>query len=52
MFFRLEDGQEVFWSFEDWEKMCENFLVENGVSSVGVQLEGSGFDMVKNICFI
>ncbi|KAK4642106.1 Vacuolar protein sorting-associated protein 13 [Podospora bellae-mahoneyi] len=49
MSLRLEDGQEAPWSFEDWEKMRENVLAENGVSSVGVQLEGSGFDMVKNI---
>ncbi|KAL2128479.1 hypothetical protein VTI74DRAFT_9122 [Chaetomium olivicolor] len=47
---RLADGQEVPWSFEDWEKMRENLLAEgSGANSVSVQLEGSGFDMVKNI---
>ncbi|KAK3937378.1 putative vacuolar protein sorting-associated protein [Diplogelasinospora grovesii] len=47
---RLEDGQEVPWSFEDWEKMRENLLAESaGASNVAVQLEGSGFDSVKNI---
>ncbi|KAK3385903.1 hypothetical protein B0H63DRAFT_473802 [Podospora didyma] len=46
----LEDGQEVPWSFEDWEKMRENLLAETGsASNVAVQLEGSGFDLVKNI---
>jgi vacuolar protein sorting-associated protein 13A/C len=47
---RLEDGQEVPWSFEDWEKMRESLLTENATANnVSVQLEGSGFDMVKNI---
>ncbi|KAJ4289964.1 Vacuolar protein sorting-associated protein 13 [Collariella sp. IMI 366227] len=46
----LTDGQEVPWSFEDWEKMRESLLTEGaGANSVSVQLEGSGFDMVKNI---
>lgn len=47
---RLTDGQEVPWSFEDWEKMRENLLTESSASnSVAIQLEGSGFDVVKNI---
>ncbi|KAK4234211.1 hypothetical protein C8A03DRAFT_38027 [Achaetomium macrosporum] len=47
---RLADGEEVPWSFEDWEKMRESLLTENSsANSVSVQLEGSGFDMVKNI---
>ncbi|KAK1753207.1 putative vacuolar protein sorting-associated protein [Echria macrotheca] len=47
---RLEDGQEVPWSFEDWEKMRENLLAESvSATNVVVQLEGSGFDPVKNI---
>ncbi|KAK0609948.1 hypothetical protein B0T17DRAFT_501212 [Bombardia bombarda] len=47
---RLEDGQEAPWSFEDWEKMRENLLAEStSASNVTVQLEGSGFDTVKNI---
>lgn len=46
---RLEDGEQVPWSFEPWEKMRENILAEGSSNSVGVQLEGSGFDPVKNI---
>ncbi|KXX82464.1 Vacuolar protein sorting-associated protein 13 [Madurella mycetomatis] len=47
---RLVDGQEVPWSFEDWEKMRESLLTEGSTTnSVAVQLEGSGFDAVKNI---
>ncbi len=47
---RLADGQEVPWSFEDWAKMRESLLTENiGAHNVSVQLEGSGFDVVKNI---
>ncbi|KAK4225861.1 putative vacuolar protein sorting-associated protein [Podospora fimiseda] len=47
---KLADGQETPWTFEDWEKMRENLLAETGsASSVTVQLEGSGFDTVKNI---
>jgi vacuolar protein sorting-associated protein 13A/C len=47
---RLVDGQEVPWSFEDWEKMRENLLAEgSSTNSVAVQLEGSGFDPVRNI---
>ncbi|KAI0376422.1 vacuolar protein sorting-associated protein 13 [Hypomontagnella monticulosa] len=47
---RLQDGEEGPWSFEHWEKMRENIMSEsNAVSSVAVQIEGSGFDTVKNI---
>ncbi|KAL2157330.1 hypothetical protein VTH06DRAFT_6268 [Thermothelomyces fergusii] len=48
---RLTDGQEVPWSFEDWEKLRENLLQTDGAgaNSVSVQLDGSGFDVVKNI---
>ncbi|KAB5527937.1 hypothetical protein GE09DRAFT_408196 [Coniochaeta sp. 2T2.1] len=46
----LEDGQEAPWSFENWEKMRENLLSESAASgNVSVQLEGSGFDTLKNI---
>jgi len=49
---RLEDGQEAPWSFEHWEKMRETMLSESHSStSVAVQLEGSGFDTVKNVRF-
>ena len=47
---RLEDGQEIPWSFENWEKMRENILSESSAASnVTVHLEGSGFDAIKNI---
>ncbi|KAI0139290.1 hypothetical protein BJ166DRAFT_126349 [Pestalotiopsis sp. NC0098] len=47
---KLEDGQEAPWSFEHWEKMRENIISENSTAnSVSVQIEGSGFDTVKNI---
>lgn len=47
---RLEDGQEAPWSFEHWEKMRENMLNDSTASTaVAVQLEGSGFDAMKNI---
>ncbi|CAM1500416.1 Fc.00g095780.m01.CDS01 [Cosmosporella sp. VM-42] len=46
---RLEDGKEAPWSFEHWEKMRENLLTESSQNNVGIQLEGSGFDLVKNV---
>lgn len=48
---RLTDGQEVPWSFEDWEKLRESLTLTEGAnaSNVSVQLDGSGFDTVKNI---
>ncbi|TDZ22189.1 Vacuolar protein sorting-associated protein 13 [Colletotrichum orbiculare MAFF 240422] len=46
---RLEDGQEAPWSFEPWEKMRENLSSETSTGSVGIHLEGSGFDPVKNV---
>ncbi|KAF6839500.1 vacuolar protein sorting-associated protein vps13 [Colletotrichum musicola] len=46
---RLEDGQEAPWSFEPWEKMRENLSGESSTGTVGVHLEGSGFDPVKNV---
>ncbi|ROW17215.1 hypothetical protein VPNG_01341 [Cytospora leucostoma] len=47
---RLDDGQEAPWSFEHWEKMRENLLNDSLASTaVAVQLEGSGFDPLKNI---
>lgn len=46
----LEDGQEAPWSFEHWEKMRENMMTDSMSSTaVSVQLEGSGFDVLKNI---
>ncbi|KAI1733917.1 hypothetical protein F4680DRAFT_368242 [Xylaria scruposa] len=47
---KLEDGEEAPWSFEQWEKMRENVMTESATAnSVAVEIEGSGFDMVKNI---
>ncbi|KAI3329752.1 hypothetical protein F4824DRAFT_376584 [Ustulina deusta] len=47
---KLEDGEEAPWSFEQWEKMRENVMSETtAANSVTVQIEGSGFDIVKNI---
>lgn len=46
----LEDGKEAPWSFEHWEKMRENVMTDSIASTtVAVQLEGSGFDVLKNI---
>ncbi|KAI1811883.1 vacuolar protein sorting-associated protein 13 [Poronia punctata] len=47
---KLEDGKEAPWSFEQWEKIRENLVSESTTAnSVVVQIEGSGFDAVKNI---
>lgn len=46
---RLEDGDEAPWSFEQWEKMRENLIVESQSQNVQVLLESSGFDPVKSI---
>ncbi|KAH7149038.1 hypothetical protein B0J13DRAFT_620943 [Dactylonectria estremocensis] len=46
---RLEDGKEGPWSFEHWEKMRENLLTESNQTYVSIQLDGSGFDPVKNV---
>lgn len=46
---RLDDGEEGPWSFEHWEKMRENLLTEANQNSAVIELEGSGFDSVKNV---
>ncbi|KAL2125638.1 hypothetical protein VTJ04DRAFT_2003 [Mycothermus thermophilus] len=47
---RIEDGQEIPWSFEDWERMRESLLRDSeSANKIAVLLEGSGFDAVKNI---
>ncbi|KAL7793859.1 hypothetical protein V8C37DRAFT_80245 [Trichoderma ceciliae] len=46
----LEDGQEAPWSFENWEKMRESILAESHQNDVGIHLEASGFDLIKNVC--
>ncbi|KAI0483961.1 vacuolar protein sorting-associated protein 13 [Xylariaceae sp. FL0804] len=50
MTLRLGDGEDAPWSFEHWEKMRENIMSESNLAnSVSVQIEGSGFDTVKNV---
>ncbi|KAJ2900637.1 hypothetical protein MKZ38_002296 [Zalerion maritima] len=46
---QLEDGQEVPWSFEAWEKMREKLSTESQSNTVTVTLEGSGFHPVQNV---
>ncbi|KAF4595031.1 vacuolar protein sorting-associated protein vps13 [Ophiocordyceps camponoti-floridani] len=47
---RLDDGEEAPWTFEEWEKMRENILTKGAAQNdVGIKLEGSGFDTVKNV---
>ncbi|KAL6852120.1 hypothetical protein J3F83DRAFT_570868 [Trichoderma novae-zelandiae] len=46
---QLEDGQEAPWSFERWEKMRESILAETQPTDVGIKLEASGFDPIKNV---
>ncbi|KAI1770524.1 vacuolar protein sorting-associated protein 13 [Hypoxylon cercidicola] len=46
---KLQDGDEAPWSFEHWEKMRENIMAESNSASVSVSIEGSGFDIVKNV---
>lgn len=46
---RLDDGNDGPWSFEHWEKMRENLLTEANQNNVVIELEGSGFDAVKNV---
>ncbi|KAL2752446.1 hypothetical protein ACRALDRAFT_2112495 [Sodiomyces alcalophilus JCM 7366] len=46
---RLEDGQQAPWSFEPWEKMRENLMAEGSSNNINIQLEGSGFDTVKDV---
>ncbi|KAK3196447.1 Vacuolar protein sorting-associated protein 13 [Lecanicillium sp. MT-2017a] len=46
---RLGDGKDGPWSFEHWEKMRENLLTEANQNNVVIELEGSGFDAVKNV---
>ncbi|KAH8596858.1 putative vacuolar protein sorting-associated protein 13 [Bisporella sp. PMI_857] len=46
---KLEDGEEAPWRFEDWEKMRENLSPESTSGTVGIRLEGSGFDSISKI---
>lgn len=46
----IKDGDEIPWSFEDWQKMREKLSAETNTNVIGVMLlEGSGFDRITNI---
>lgn len=46
---RLEDGEEVPWSFEAWEKMRENLSTDSQANTVTINLDGSGFNLVDRV---
>jgi len=46
---RLEDGEEVPWRFEEWEKMRENLNPDGASGKVGVKLEETDFESIKQI---
>ncbi|KAI5810307.1 hypothetical protein DFH27DRAFT_185031 [Peziza echinospora] len=46
---KLEDGEEAPWRFEEWEKMRENLTPEGTSGIVGIKLENSSFDSIKEI---
>lgn len=49
---RLADGEEHPWRFEDPTAMRENLTPEGNAGTVGIRLEGSGFDSIKRIPLI
>jgi vacuolar protein sorting-associated protein 13A/C len=48
----LRDGEEQQWSFEDPTTMRENLAPEGAAGTVGIMLEGSGFDSIGKIPII
>ncbi|EZF77133.1 hypothetical protein H105_01647 [Trichophyton soudanense CBS 452.61] len=48
----LEDGEEYPWRFEDPTTMRENLTPEGNAGTVGIKLEGSGFDSISRIPLI
>ncbi|KAI5294364.1 hypothetical protein KEM52_004170 [Ascosphaera acerosa] len=48
----LEDGKDLPWQFEDPIAMRENLTPEGKAGLVGLQLEGSGFDVLHAIPLI
>ncbi|EXJ82284.1 hypothetical protein A1O3_06097 [Capronia epimyces CBS 606.96] len=46
---KLKDGEEYPWRFEDAESMRQSLSPEGNAGSVGVKLEGSGFDSIGRI---
>ncbi|KAK2879530.1 hypothetical protein FQN49_000784 [Arthroderma sp. PD_2] len=48
----LDDGEEYPWRFEDPTTMRENLTPEGNAGTVGIKLEGSGFDSINRIPLI
>ncbi|KAF8453095.1 hypothetical protein BGX38DRAFT_1249760 [Terfezia claveryi] len=46
---KLDDGDEVPWRFEEWEKMRENLSPEGTSGLVGVKLEDTPYESIKEI---
>jgi len=46
---KLEDGQQVPWRFEEWEKMRENLSPDGSSGIVGIKIENSGFESITEI---
>ncbi|KAL7273138.1 Vacuolar protein sorting-associated protein 13 [Rhizina undulata] len=49
MAIKLEDGEQAPWRFEEWEKMRENLSPEGSSGIVGIKLEDSEFESIKEI---
>ncbi|KAG0637605.1 hypothetical protein HOY80DRAFT_1138202 [Tuber brumale] len=46
---KLEDGEQVPWRFEEWEKMRENLSPDGSSGIVGIKIENSGFESITEI---
>ncbi|PWW77256.1 DUF1162-domain-containing protein [Tuber magnatum] len=46
---KLEDGDQVPWRFEEWEKMRENLSPDGSSGIVGIKIENSGFESITEI---
>ncbi|KAI5802352.1 hypothetical protein FPQ18DRAFT_313508 [Pyronema domesticum] len=49
MAIKLQDGETAPWRFEEWEKMRESLAPEGASGIVGVRLEESVFESIKEI---
>jgi len=49
MAIKLQDGETAPWRFEEWEKMRENLTPEGASGVVGIKLEDSPFESIKEI---
>jgi vacuolar protein sorting-associated protein 13A/C len=49
MAIKLQDGETAPWRFEEWEKMRENLTPEGASGIVGIKLENSPFESIKEI---